>query len=86
MLVKFPVWEYYNTQLGFSLQLNSNTKRTFDSQKSKVLFCVHGAIISQPLFVCCGIVDYLIMISSAFPVDYFPASLSALPVDVPKEE
>ena len=50
MLVKFPVWEYYNTQLGFSLQLNSNTKRTFDSQKSKVLFCVHGAIISQPLF------------------------------------
>ena len=38
------------------------------------------------LFVCCGIVDYLIMISSAFPVDYFPVLLSALPVDVPKEE
>ena len=38
------------------------------------------------LFMCCGIVDYLIMISSAFPVDYFPVSLSALPVDVPKEE
>ena len=33
-----------------------------------------------------GIVDYLIMISSAFPVDYFPVLLSALPVDVPKEE
>ena len=48
MLVKFPVWEYHNTQLGFSFQINSNTKRTFDSQKSKVLFCVHGAIISQP--------------------------------------
>ena len=29
MLVKFPVWEYYNTQLGFSLQLNSNTKKDF---------------------------------------------------------
>ena len=38
------------------------------------------------LFVCCGIVDDLIMISSAFPVDYFPVLLSALPVDVPKEE
>ena len=38
------------------------------------------------LFACCGIVDYLIMISSAFPVDYFPVLLSALPVDVPKEE
>ena len=38
------------------------------------------------LFVCCGIVDDLIMISAAFPVDYFPVSLSALPVDVPKEE
>ena len=37
-------------------------------------------------FVCCGIVDYLIMIASAFPVDYFPVLLSALPVDVPKEE
>ena len=29
MLVKFPVWEYHNTQLGFSLQLNSNTKKDF---------------------------------------------------------
>ena len=38
------------------------------------------------LFVCCGIADDLIMISSAFPVDYFPVLLSALPVDVPKEE
>ena len=38
------------------------------------------------LFVCCGIVDDLIMIASAFPVDYFPVLLSALPVDVPKEE
>ena len=38
------------------------------------------------LFVCCGIVDDLIMISSAFPVDYFPVSLFVLPVDVPKEE
>ena len=38
------------------------------------------------LFVCCGIVDYLIMISSAFPVDYFPVSLFVVPVDVPKEE
>ena len=38
------------------------------------------------LFVCCGIVNYLIMISSAFPADYFPVLLSALPVDVPKEE
>ena len=38
------------------------------------------------LFVCCGIVDDLIMISSAFPVDYFPVSLVVLPVDVPKEE
>ena len=36
--------------------------------------------------MCCGIVDDLIMISSAFPADYFPVSLSALPVDVPKEE
>lgn len=36
--------------------------------------------------MCCGIADDLIMISSAFPVDYFPASLPALPVDVPKEE
>ena len=36
--------------------------------------------------MCCGIVDYLIMIASAFPVDYFPVLLSALPVDVPKEE
>ena len=36
--------------------------------------------------MCCRIVDYLIMISSAFPVDYFPASLFVLPVDVPKEE
>ncbi len=38
------------------------------------------------LFVCCGIADDLIMIASAFPVDYFPVLLSALPVDVPKEE
>ena len=38
------------------------------------------------LFMCCRIVDDLIMISLAFPVDYFPVSLSALPVDVPKEE
>ena len=38
------------------------------------------------LFMCCGIADDLIMISSAFPVDYFPVSLPALPVDVPKEE
>ena len=38
------------------------------------------------LFMCCGIVDYLIMISSALLVDYFPVLLSALPVDVPKEE
>ena len=38
------------------------------------------------LFMCCGIVDDLIMISSAFPVDYFPVSLFVLPVDVPKEE
>ena len=38
------------------------------------------------LFVCCGIIDDLIMISSAFPVDYFPVSLVVLPVDVPKEE
>lgn len=38
------------------------------------------------LFVCCGIADYLIMIASAFPVDYFPVSLFVLPVDVPKEE
>ena len=29
MLVKFPVWEYHNTQLGFSSQLNSNTKKDF---------------------------------------------------------
>ena len=29
MLVKFPVWVYHNTQLGFSLQLNSNTKKDF---------------------------------------------------------
>ncbi len=39
--------------------------------------------------MCCGIVDYLIMISSALSallVDYFPVLLSALPVDVPKEE
>lgn len=36
--------------------------------------------------MCCGIVDYLIMISSALLVDYFPVLLSALPVDVPKEE
>ncbi len=36
--------------------------------------------------MCCGIVDDLIMIASAFPVDYFPVLLSALPVDVPKEE
>ncbi len=36
--------------------------------------------------MCCGIVDYLIMIASAFPVDYFPVSLFVLPVDVPKEE
>ena len=52
MLVKFPAWDYHNTQLVFSLHLNSNTKRTFDSQKSKVLFGIHGAIISQPLFWC----------------------------------
>ena len=38
------------------------------------------------LFMCCGIVDGLIMISSAFPVDYFPVSLVVVPVDVPKEE
>ena len=38
------------------------------------------------LFVCCGIADDLIMISSAFPVDYFPVLLFVLPVDVPKEE
>ena len=38
------------------------------------------------LFMCCGIVDDLIMISSVFPVDYFPVSLFVLPVDVPKEE
>ena len=38
------------------------------------------------LFVCCGIVDDPIMISSVFPVDYFPVSLFVLPVDVPKEE
>ena len=38
------------------------------------------------LFVCCGIADDLIMIASAFPVDYFPVSLFVLPVDVPKEE
>lgn len=36
--------------------------------------------------MCCGIVDYLIMIASAFLVDYFPVSLFVLPVDVPKEE
>lgn len=36
--------------------------------------------------MCCRIVDDLIMISSAFPVDYFPVLLSALPVYVPKEE
>ena len=36
--------------------------------------------------MCCGIVDYLIMISSALLVGYFPVLLSALPVDVPKEE
>ena len=36
--------------------------------------------------MCCGIVDDLIMISSAFPVDYSPVLLSALLVDVPKEE
>lgn len=36
--------------------------------------------------MCCRIVDYLIMISSVFPVDYFPVLLPALPVDVPKEE
>lgn len=36
--------------------------------------------------MCCRIVDDLIMISSAFPVDYFPVLLFALPVDVPKEE
>lgn len=36
--------------------------------------------------MCCGIVDGLIMISSAFPVDYFPVSLVVVPVDVPKEE
>ena len=29
MLVKFPVWEYHNTQLGFSFQINSNTKKDF---------------------------------------------------------
>ena len=38
------------------------------------------------LFVCCGIADDLIMIASAFPVDYFPVSLFVLPIDVPKEE
>ena len=38
------------------------------------------------LFMCCRIVDYLIMIASAFSVDYFPVSLSAFPIDVPKEE
>ena len=37
-------------------------------------------------FLCCGIADDLIMIASAFPVDYFPVSLFVLPVDVPKEE
>ena len=36
--------------------------------------------------MCCGIADDLIMIASAFPVDYFPVSLFVLPVDVPKEE
>ena len=36
--------------------------------------------------MCCRIVDYLIMIASAFSVDYFPVSLSAFPIDVPKEE
>ena len=29
MLVKFPGWAYHNAQLGFSLQLNSNTKKDF---------------------------------------------------------
>ena len=38
------------------------------------------------LFMCCGIVDDPIMISSVFPVDYFPVSLFVVPVDVPKEE
>ena len=38
------------------------------------------------LFVCYGIADDLIMISSAFLADYFPVSLFVLPVDVPKEE
>lgn len=51
MLVKFPVWEYHNTQLGFSLQLNSNTKKGLSIRKNrKSFFRVHGAIISQPLF------------------------------------
>ena len=36
--------------------------------------------------MCCGIVDDPIMISSAFPVNYFPVSLFVVPVDVPKEE
>lgn len=51
MLVKFPVWAYHNAQLGFSLQLNSNTKKDFRFAKIESLFCVHGAIISQPQHV-----------------------------------
>ena len=49
MLAKFPVWEYHSIQLGFSLQLNSNTKKDFRFAKIESPFCVHGAIISQPL-------------------------------------
>ena len=53
MLVKFPVWEYHNTQLGFSLQLNSNTKKDFRFLRIKSPFLYSWSYyFTAPFFYC----------------------------------
>ena len=50
MLVKFPVWEYHNTQLGFSLQLNSNTKKGLLIRKNRKSFFVFMELLFHSPF------------------------------------